>query len=172
MSSHTDPFWDTCSVAFCLRATAEWGEEGIVSSELLAMALPQPVSPVAAALLSTVCPHPQPLLQPLGKRCRIRLQPPTGSDPCSSPSQVPGLLIALGRAIGCLATTSPAQAPPVAELFELGNSFLRRLLRPRSQDSKRALRFRVQHFGLALNQTEFEFKNLILSELSRSFTPK
>lgn len=79
MSSHTDPFWDTCSAAFCLRATAEWGEEGIVSSELLAMALPQSIPLLWLLLLAasalrqllcspTVCPHPQPILQPSQKK--------------------------------------------------------------------------------------------------------
>ena len=40
MSNHTDPFRDTCFAALCLGATAELGEEGTVSLELLAMALP------------------------------------------------------------------------------------------------------------------------------------
>lgn len=96
----TDPFRDTCSVAFCLRATAELGEEGIVSSELLAMALPCQSCCYSCCCWQlclwqllpspTVCPHSQPILQPSQKKLQNQaLWPSTGSDPCSSASPDP-----------------------------------------------------------------------------------
>ena len=118
MSNHTDPFRDACSAAFCLRATAELGEEGIVSSELLAMALPCQSCCYSCCCWQlclwqllpspTVCPHSQPILQPSQKK--LQNQELCGLPPDQTPAllhpRIPGLLIALCWSIGSSASIS------------------------------------------------------------------
>lgn len=116
LSNHTDPFRDTCSAALCLRATAESGEGGIVSLELLAMALPCQSCCESCCCWQlcrwqlfpplTVCPRSQPILQPLQKNLQNQELCGLPLLPCSSVSRIPGLLIALCRAIGSSAFVS------------------------------------------------------------------
>lgn len=88
MSNHTNPFRDTCSAAFCLGAAAELGEEGILSSELLAVVLPSPCLVLLLwlllqlslwQLLPSPCASapPPPSSNLLRKSCRIRNSVPS-----------------------------------------------------------------------------------------------
>lgn len=117
MSSHTDPFRDTCSAALCLRATAAIREEGIVRwscwqwpslSVLLLELLLLVALPTCAFFLLSLCAHTPNLSSSLFKKKLAE----SGTlafhwiRPCSTISLVPGLLIALCRAIGSSTSVS------------------------------------------------------------------
>ena len=117
MSNHTDPFRDTCSAALCLRATAASGGghcslgaagNGPPLSVLLLELLLLVALPMATASSShhgpTLPTYPPASSEKLAESGT--LWPSAGSDPCSTVSLVPGLLIALCRAIGSSTSVS------------------------------------------------------------------
>ncbi|KAF6293115.1 hypothetical protein mRhiFer1_009026 [Rhinolophus ferrumequinum] len=116
------PFGDTGCAAFCLRATAEWEDEGIISSELLAMVLPQPVLLLRLLLFAVL-----PVTTAQFSRC-VPL-PPTHPPAFSEKAADPGLSLPLdGTLLSCVSGPRAPNCSGQAREAQPGSHQMRALL--------------------------------------------
>lgn len=156
MSHHTNPFWGHWFYCFLPGSHCWMGRRGLLSSELLAMALPQsmllPQLLLFAVLRQLLCSPsmcPQlnpPTLQPFWEKWQNQNSVACHwVGPCSPASWVPGLLTALFRA-----TNVKAWAPPMLNsssfetdlIFSTHSIKMRRQIKQKSPNTQ-VLAFRV-----------------------------